>query len=738
VEGNDMKKKDNSLISKEVVAGLQVVENIQQDIEEEITGFSGDKISGLSINKNTIEDLYSRFGKLGLMDEHTHTIADITHKDTTTGLQVGELVNNILSDDAALMDGSLFSQDYQLTTKKMRENNFIVNYMPKVFRSIKDMVYEVISPDVTNEANFPIEIMNSKVISKEELNNATINHDMDNFLEQTYINAFVQGVEYVLVIPQKEIIKKIHDTQLLTKHIEAHTFDASILEASVKQMSVEQLESTLLDDLVSVDDPYENLDSAPFLEGHMSDLLEAAIRGSIDYTDENNVTTDLLEATFGPSTMDYSDVKGKVQSIMGGRASDIGKKKIPKIKTDGAYISRLEPNTIFPFEINGRVLGYHYLQKNKLSGMAGHRRGFLINNILGKQGKGNTVGAYKEDNITMDTLRQKTIEKLTSVLHRNVSDKFLSNNKSLMPQIMDIFQEMSLYDSNVSVRFIPAKYVESFKINNGVSVLALARIPAKLFILYRLNAAMAKLFEDKDKYVFEVAAGRGTPLHARSMKAIDQFTKVFNSPNDLMDFSKAFRRMSSYNKIVIPVDRDSNSKGFQVNRIEGSYNNSDSGDELRDLERETLSLLDRPQDIIEEMDRLDFAARISATNQSGAMKILKHQKDLKRATNSFLTKWARYEFGNDGLIVRCPLAAPKAIQVLQKQDGLDKIRSKADLIMDIIMPDSAEIPDSVRNEFLRYLVKQDAPYLPFAEWEEYIERIKDQNLVKEQVLNEEE
>ncbi len=603
----------------------------------------------LDMSNSSKDSLMALVGaEYGLTTNKHVSLTDIKDRDITTGTgSVGKNIEDLLKDGVATGYADHILSDYNATATRLKEYNFILNFIPTLKTAISDTVSDILSPD--NISNHEIKVVVVKGdgtrITDDNMNRYMHRLKIPQLITDAIFKGFIEGSNYIYVTSRTEV--------LATAKANVTQYDKSqgIIESLGGRRDRVSLLDVLTDDIFSLDEPSD--DNTPLIESAVSSVISAP-----DVDNDVHIVID-------PATKTKTKVKGNKS----------------KVKLDGVFITQLDSSRVFPIEVNGAILGYYYLDITKINTMEANDRSSIIRSLLG-----NSTNTSKEEYMT---LRKDVIDKLTYKLKYNITSRFARNNSDLMDSIMNILHETSILNTKVSLKYIPVSNMFTISpTTNNVSILDDIMMPARQYILRLLKDMLNFLFEDSDKYMIKLKTSRGTPLHSRAMNAINQFTKTVNSPAKLLDLRSSFSIMTRHNKLIIPVNNDGDPL-FDVSTLEGSsdFDYSENREKMKDLEGQMLSIIGRPMNMMEQRNDVDFASRISATNEAQALKIMSYQRRLRFQLDDLLTNIFAIELNDRDVVAKVILDPPKSVEAKEKLDKFTNIQDYVNKLIEMIIPD---------------------------------------------------
>jgi len=674
------------------------VDNISQEIEDNISAIVSrnnmDSVSGVA-------KLYTRL-KIGQIDGN----GDLTKK-----------VSDVLTDTSSI-NGilSMYMENRWIKDLDL-EYETILRYMPRLKEAMKAKKENVLSSD--NFSNDFINVSPVGVTDKTDLSmfaarNSELEelYDLQRFYEKSYDKA-AMGECFVYCVPYSKAIKTLlmNKSKTTPGRVFGNNLHGVSRESSVQEITI--IENGVISSDIATYEMVEKIISDK--EKHhiceVSDILPNNFKVIIDnrgflesaFNERGDAETFISNS---PSTVlesygTYSESKIPIDTQTVPDQLEVPKdfnyktshdglilKDDGDVRVQGAVLKILDKENIIPLYLNDTCLGYYYLEFNN-----GSSYDLLTSNdhVLGRDMIGFT-GIQPQGrnfaNAAIENSRDQLLSRIAWNISSRIDSKFINKNQDLVKDIYEILKYNDLANaqalSSIRITFIPPDDVEHLffeqdeKTHRGISDLAYALIPAKLYSCLYITNTLGHLTRGHDKRVYYVKQNVETNIAQTMVNVINQIKKGNFGLREIENMNSILNITGRFNDFVIPVGPSGDSP-IQFEVMPGQDFQSDN--ELMDrLEEMSINSTGMPIEYIQNrMNSIDFAVQATTVN----LKVLRSSYTRQRIFGKFMTRIQRrlykYQYGDD-LDMRCMLPPPIVASAVSMNDIINNVRQSVEAI----------------------------------------------------------
>lgn len=236
---------------------------------------------------------------------------------------------------------------------------------------------------------------------------------------------------------------------------------------------------------------------------------------------------------------------------------DPAKNKFKDIK--GCFIKYIEPKRMIPVKILDHVIGYYYI----------HDVDFQVN----KAPFSTTIRVTNTGGINND-VENMFLTTITDRIVKAFDKKFLEDNIEFKELIANALQYNDLYKKQITFQFIPAEYVQEFKVNedvdgNGRSILMKSLFYAKLYLSLLVFKMISIITRSNDQRVYYV---KNSGIDQNITNKVQDVARSIKGRQinfmDLLNYNSIISKIGSYKEIFIPVGR-SGERGVEFDILSG-------------------------------------------------------------------------------------------------------------------------------------------------------------------------
>lgn len=713
------KKKSNfSIINKR----LSAIKDLMGSIYKSTYGSSPELSDTVDSISQSIEDNISSIVSRNNMDSVSGIAKLYTRMKINQISGDGELMKNVdgLFQDPATLNGilSMYMENRWIKDLDL-EYAAILKYMPRLKEALKAKKENVLSSD--NFSNDFINVHPVGMTDKADLSLfSSRNTDLEDlynlqlFYERAYDKASM-GEAFVYCVPYSRAIKSLIANKKNTSpgrsygdNLHGVSRESGVLEMPITENGVivsdiatyETVEKMLSDNnglqVCEVTDILPKdfkiiIDNRGFLESAFDEREDSdkfirnapsALMEQFEYLSETKVDIDTqtipdkLEVPKG-----FYDNKTSQDGFIS--VNDDG-----DIKAPGAVLKFLDKENVLPIYLNDTCLGYYYVEF-----INGNSYDLLMSNdhVLGRDMIGFT-GIQPQGrnfaNSAIEDSREQLLSRIAWNISNKIDSKFVNKNQDLVKDIYEILKYNDLANaralSSIRISFIPPDDVEHLffeqdeKTHRGISDLAYALIPAKLYSCLYITNTLGHLTRGHDKRVYYVKQNVETNIAQTMINVINQIKKGNFGLREIENMNSILNITGRFNDFVIPVGPSGDSP-IQFEVMPGQDFQSDN--ELMDrLEEMAINSTGMPIEYIQNrMNSIEYAVQATTVN----LKVLRDAYTRQRVFGKFMTKIQsklyKYQY-NENIEMRAMLPPPIVASTISMNDIITNIRQSVENI----------------------------------------------------------
>ena len=459
----------------------------------------------------------------------------------------------------------------------------------------------------------------------------------------------------------------------------------------------------------------EGIDSlSSFDEMYMNESGDSAIADSL-FTEAEKADRNKYKTFANVSKAEIDKASEGVSFI-----NDIDKKKKKKDKdmnyddvTD-CYIKLIEPTKMIPVKIMNKVIGYYYVVAEDISPIGGMLSGSLYYSRFDEHRKETTI-----------------IDKIAEKVVMSFDKKFLMNNASFKQDIVECINYYNLNEKRLRFQYIPAEYIQEFKVNkdengNGTSMIAKSLFYAKLYLMLLLFKIMSIILYSNDtkvNYVHTSGIDKNVAGRIQELARSKQERQI--NMYDLFNYSGIINKVGNGTEMYVPVG-SSNERPIETEIL--------SGQDIQ-LNTELLEMLKNayimgtgvPSTILNFLNEADFAKEIEQHNSRFLAGIVSYQLDFNRSITDLYRKIAKYSTNLPANIIEnldFVLQQPKSGSTSVKSELISNHNTLSDFLVKLYYGDNEEQDPKVAEKIKRFklnFAKDQLQMLNFERIEELVE-----------------
>lgn len=689
----------------------------------------------------------------------------------------------IFSNDALMNSLSMSYMENKPIYDYDKEIDLVCSYMPKLEEALETKKDHVLSPDHFSKNFLKIKKDSDLSISdtQEDIFNKDIKimkdkYKLEEFIEESYKKTSKYGEDFVYHVPYSTAIDKmLKDKSKYANTMNGSnvlgTLTASIQESgdiTINNTSIESIsESTVIKyNGEKIEDKKfkQQLENAPELQVEIckAPYLESLIKDSrfvnINYDKINNKSL-IHEATVEFQKTIEDGTNGKVgdkylntketgklrpfdktlddEIIVDDTAKDglidvNNPEDKKKINVRGCILKSIPRHRVIPIYIDEINMGYYYFEFQENDEYANMTN---VNNMFGNK----TAEIINSDkNARMQDVLLKSI---ASAISDKLDKTFINNNQDLTKEIYSILKYNDLYniektETKMKVTYIPPEdmthcyFTKDPVTHRGISDLAKALIPAKLWVCLNLTYIVGNMTRGQDKRVYYVKQQVDTNISQTLLTTIDQIKRSNFGVRQIENINNILNIIGRFNDYVIPVNQSGESP-VQFEVMQGQQ--IEPPTEIMDkLEEQAINSTDVPLEVINARMSMDFATHYTMSNTRFLRKVIKRQSicEETRMYSGLITRIYNLEYERND-VLKLVLPTPLFLDVSNTSQIIQNVNDLCNNIAEAFLADEED--ETIKNKFIKK-VKMDylSTYINIDKMNEYltnakIEAVRDRN-----------
>ena len=689
----------------------------------------------------------------------------------------------IFSNDALMNSLSMSYMENKPIYDYDKEIDLVCSYMPKLEEALETKKDHVLSPDHFSKNFLKIKKDSDLSISdtQEDIFNKDIKimkdkYKLEEFIEESYKKTSKYGEDFVYHVPYSTAIDKmLKDKSKYANTMNGSnvlgTLTASIQESgdiTINNTSIESIsESTVIKyngEKIEDKKIKQQLENAPELKVEIckAPYLESLIKDSrfvnINYDKINNKSL-IHEATVEFQKTIEDGTNGKVgdkylntketgklrpfdktlddEIIVDDTAKDglmdvNNPEDKNKINVRGCILKSIPRHRVIPIYIDEINMGYYYFEFQENDEYANMTN---VNNMFGNK----TAEIINSDkNARMQDVLLKSI---ASAISDKLDKTFINNNQDLTKEIYSILKYNDLYniektETKMKVTYIPPEdmthcyFTKDTVTHRGISDLAKALIPAKLWVCLNLTYIVGNMTRGQDKRVYYVKQQVDTNISQTLLTTIDQIKRSNFGVRQIENINNILNIIGRFNDYVIPVNQSGESP-VQFEVMQGQQ--IEPPTEIMDkLEEQAINSTDVPLEVINARMSMDFATHYTMSNTRFLRKVIKRQSicEETRMYSGLITRIYNLEYERND-VLKLVLPTPLFLDVSNTSQIIQNVNDLCNNIAEAFLADEED--ETIKNKFIKK-VKMDylSTYINIDKMNEYltnakIEAVRDRN-----------
>lgn len=723
----------------------------------------------------SVEDINNRtYENTGLNSISTmYTRLINTMKDPTLPASF----DKIFSNDTLMNSLSMTYMENKPIYAYDKEIDLVCSYMPKLQEALDTKKDHVLSPDHFNKEFLKI-IKDSDFSfddDKENIFNRDIKimkdkYRLEEFIEQSYEKTSKYGEDFVYHVPYSTAIDKLLQNKEKYRTNAPNllgTFTAAVRESGDIIISESSDYNAPINKTISYDGTLDNdsktlLKSTPKLEVEIcrEPYLESLIKDarfvatnteslrnrSLIHEASVQLQDTLGDATNGKVGDRYINQQqaGKLKAfdkilddkIIVDKTTNDGfintdnTNKGPDLNLKGCILKSVPRHHVVPIYIDDICMGFYYFEFQENDNFETMTN---MNNMFGSK----TAEIMNSDKNAR--LQDTLLKSIAGAMSEKLDKTFINNNQDLTKEIYSILKYNDLYnldnsDIKMKVSYISPEdmthcyFTKDPNTNRGVSDLAKALIPAKLWVCMNLTYIIGNMTRGQDKRVYYVKQTVDTNISQTLLTTIDQIKRSNFGIRQIENINNVLNIIGKYNDYVIPTNQSGESP-VQFEVMPGQ--NIEPPTEIMDrLEEQAINSTDVPLEVINARMSMDFATHYTMSNTRFLRKVIKRQSicEETRMYSGILTRVYNLEYQKNE-VLKLVLPMPMFLDVSNTSQILQNITDLCNNITETFIDPNED--EDVKNIFMKKIkMEYLSTYINIDKMNNYLEEAKIEALKK--------
>ena len=395
-----------------------------------------------------------------------------------------------------------------------------------------------------------------------------------------------------------------------------------------------------------------------------------------------------------------------------------------KLKIKGCILKSIPRHRVVPIYIDDINMGYYYFEFQESDEFTNMTN---INNMFGSK----TAAIVNQDkNAKMQDVLLKSI---AAAMSEKLDSTFINNNQDLTKEIYSVLKYNDLYniertETKIKVTYIPPEdmthcyFRKDPNSHRGISDLAKALIPAKLWVCMNLTYIIGNMTRGQDKRVYYVKQTVDTNISQTLLTTIDQIKRSNFNVRQIENINNILNIIGRFNDYVIPTSQSGDSP-IQFEVMPGQ--DIQPPTEIMDkLEEQAINSTDVPLEVIQARLSMDFATHYTMSNTRFLRKIVKRQSicEETRMYSGLLTRIYNLEYDKHE-VLRLELPMPMFLDISNTSQIIQNSQDLANNIAESFLADEED--ELIKNIFMKKIkMEYLASYVSMDKLEEYYEYSK--------------
>lgn len=386
------------------------------------------------------------------------------------------------------------------------------------------------------------------------------------------------------------------------------------------------------------------------------------------------------------------------------------------------YVKMIEPTRMIPIKIMNTKIGYYFVQDEDITPLSGAVSSTLYFTKFDEHRRETTI---------VDALAERVV--------KSFDKPFLKNNIKFKEAIVDCITYYNLNEKKLKFQFIPAEYVQEFKIDedvngNGTSMIKKSLFYAKLYLMLLLFKIMSIILNSNDtkvNYIKQSGIDKNVANKVQEIARIRQSRQI--NITDLFSYTTLINKVGNGSEMYIPTGR-SGERPIETEILAGQDVQLNS-DLLEMLKNAYILGTGVPAAIVNYMQEADFAKVIEQNNTKFNGRVVNYQLDFNSSITEFYKKLMRWSTNIPENVInnfQFILQPPKTVSINTKSEIISQFTSLSDFLVQLMYDDpnqsmNAEALQKEIKIFKKLLAKEQLPMINIDKIEELVEKAKLEN-----------
>lgn len=664
-----------------------------------------------------------------------------------------------------------------------REIDLVCSYMPKLQEALDTKRDHVLSPDhfnkeflkIVKETDLSFDEDDRGNIFNKDIKIMKTKYKLEEFLEESYDKVSKYGEDFVYHVPYSTAIDKLlkerekyganaNTLGNIVANIQESTIDIKVSGCDIVGRSISEtknikldtksdnksdtkLDNKLQDHIIKVEfckDPYlESLISDSYYVNTNIDRLTKKSLVHEASLELQNTIQDGINGNVGGKNIGtkeslrlrpFDSILGdkiKVDDTINDGIMDVSNNEDrKKLLVRGCVLKSVPRHKIIPIYIDNINMGFYYFEGEETDDYSNMTN---VSNMFGQK-------TAQIKTIDMQTkMEDQLLRSIAGTISANLNKTFINNNQDLTKEIYSILKYSNVYNNNsaeskIRVTYIPPEDMTHcyFKkdpyTNRGISDLAKALIPAKLWVCLNLTYIIGNMTRGQDKRVYYVKQTVDTNISQTLLTTIDQIKRSNFNVRQIENINNILNIIGRFNDYVIPVNQSGDSP-VQFEVMPGQ--NIEPPTEIMDkLEESAINSTDVPLDVINARLSMDFATHYTMSNTRFLRKIIKRQAicEEPRMYSGIITKIYNLEYNRTD-VLKLVLPMPLFLDVSNTSQIISNVNDLCNNIAEAFLSDEQD--ENIKNLFIKK-VKMDylSTYINIDKLNQYLDDCKIESVKK--------
>lgn len=628
--------------------------------------------------------------------------------------------------DVVQGEKSLFTELRQQMLMNNKFNAVISDYeilrraIPEVSRVINLLINSVLIPEVITSNTFNLDYTFGNNAHTQVAKRLKEKYEIDKKIRVIVENYFVNGVEYVTVIPYKAVVDSIKRNTSKSNIIKESTLEQYSNKSKILTESA--FMSTLSDELRQrfKSDEENSKNGQSQLRAFEDELNKYIDSIKISHSNKSIVYDDALIETIKDdkgylfeSSFETAFEKDMKKSSKGDPGVVDTDKEYDKLKIQGCKIERLDPSRVYPLTMHDTVIAYVYIEERRDETLQ-----FNLQNQMRNAFSFYRVGARTTSmDFTMKMIEDRMIKEIGNRVISSLSPKFLEANFKDMDMFYEFLRDRDLHKNRHDIIMIHPDDIVEFKRSDG-SIMKNAVFFARLYLMMVLNNILTKVRKGSDRTLYYVSNGLSNDIEGSVMEAIEAIQQSEIRISDVGTIAGIMGSVGSVVDLFVPQSADG-TKPINPDVIAGQQVEMDE-EFLKYLIKSIILSFNVPSVAVDLTNEVEFAKTLSMANLDIATSSALTQSELNPQLTTLIKQIIRYELeitDDEAETIKATLIPSRSMLMQITNELLTTTKDLATSMADINL---VQDNDTLKKLFIKEFCRK---YLNY-EWNEIDEIIK--------------